>query len=82
MESTAQLEELLKTNEEDSRWVSENYEELRRKYEGKVFAVRKKKVVEYDDSVKELLDKLAKRNENVAFLLIETIPSRDVSFIL
>jgi len=82
MESTVQLEELLKTNEEDSRWVSENYEELRRKYEGKVFAVRKKKVVEYDDSVKELLDKLAKRNENVAFLLIETIPSRDVSFIL
>jgi len=82
MESTAQLEELLKTNEEDSRWVSENYEELRRKYEGKVFAVRKKKVIEYDDSVKELLDKLAKRNENVAFLLIETIPSRDVSFIL
>jgi 4-aminobutyrate aminotransferase-like enzyme len=82
MESTAQLEELLKTNEEDSRWVSENYEELRRKYEGKVFAVRKKKVVEYDDSVKELLDKLAKRNENVAFLFIETIPSRDVSFIL
>ncbi len=74
--------EILKKSEEDSRWVSEEYEELRSKYEGKVFAVRDKTVISYADTVEELVRKLEKMGENVGFLLIETIPPRDLSFIL
>jgi 2-polyprenyl-3-methyl-5-hydroxy-6-metoxy-1,4-benzoquinol methylase len=82
MEDLTQIEELLRTNEEDSKWISEKYDELRRKYEGKVFVVRNKNVIEHAESIEELLDKLEKKNENAAFLLIETIPRRDLSLIL
>ncbi|MEM2842141.1 MAG: DUF5678 domain-containing protein, partial [Thermoproteota archaeon] len=74
--------ELLKTIKEDSKWISQEYNELRGKYEGKVFAVRNKNVIEQGESIEELLDKLEKKGENVAFLLIETIPRKDVSLIL
>jgi len=73
---------ILKKSEEDSRWVSEEYEELRNKYEGKVFAVRNKNVISHADTVEELVRKLEKMGENVGLLLIETIPPRDLSFIL
>jgi len=82
VEDLTQIEELLRTNEEDSKWISEKYDELRMKYEGKVFAVRNKNVIEHAESIEELLDKLEKKNENVASLLIETIPRRDLSLIL
>jgi len=74
--------EILKKFEEDSRWVSEEYDKLRSKYEGKVFAVRNKNVVSYADTVEELVEKLEKMGEDVGFLLIETVPPRDLSFIL
>ncbi len=78
----SQILELLKASEEDSKWLSEEYEKLRSKYEGKVFAVRNKKVVCHADTVEELTDKLQRTGENVGFVLIETIPPKDLSFIL
>ena len=74
--------EALKKSEEDSKWISEEYDKLRSKYEGKVFAVRNKTVISYADRVEELVEKLEKMGENAGFLLIETIPPRDLSFIL
>jgi len=78
----SQILEILKRSEEDSRWVSEKYEELRDKYEGKVFAVRNRDVISYADTVEELVETLEKMGEDVGFLLIETVPPRDLSFIL
>ncbi len=78
----SQILETLKKSEEDSQWVNEQYDKLRSKYEGKVFAVKNKNVISYADTVGELLKKLEKMGEKVGFLLIETIPPRDLSFIL
>jgi len=78
----SQILELLKTLEKDSEWVSEKYEQLREKYEGKVFAVKNRNVICYADTIEELLDKLEKKGENASFLLIEAIPPRNTSFIL
>jgi len=78
----SQILEILKESDEDSRWVSEEYEKLRGKYEGKVLAVRKKRVVCDADTIEELVDKLERAGEDVGLLLIETIPPRDLSFIL
>ena len=78
----SQILEILKKSERDSKWVSEEYDKLRTKYEGKVFAVKNKTVLSHADTVEELVEKLENMGEDVGFLLIETIPPRDLSFIL
>lgn len=78
----SQILEILKKSEGDSKWVSEEYDKLRTKYEGKVFAVKNKTVLSHADTVEELVEKLENMGEDVGFLLIETIPPRDLSFIL
>jgi len=65
----------------DSQWVTENYDKLR-KYEGKVIAIKNKKIIDIADTLENLLKKLEERKENSAFLLIEAIPPKGVSFIL
>ncbi len=37
--------EILRRAEEDSEWISEGYEELRTKYEGKVLTVKDKRII-------------------------------------
>ena len=78
----SQILEILNKSEEDSKWVSEEYDKLRTKYEGKVFAVRNKSVLSQADTVEELVEKLEKMDEKVGLLLIETIPPKGLSFIL
>jgi hypothetical protein len=78
----SEILERLKVAEEDSKWFSEKYEQLQAKYEGKVLAIKNKNVVGEAESVDELLDVVEKKGEDAAYLLIETIPSKDVSFIL
>lgn len=77
----SQILEILRKSEEDSKWVSADFENLRNKYEGKVLAVKDKRVISYADTVEELVEKLEKTGENIGFLLIETVP-RNLSFIL
>lgn len=67
---------------EDSRWISENIKRLRREFEGKVFAVKRKRVIASDDDIVFLLKKLEKQGVNVEDVLIESIPPRNVAFIL
>jgi hypothetical protein len=77
-----QILEILKKSEGDSEWVSKEYDKLRTKYEGKVFAVRNKTVLSAADTAEELAAKLKDLGEDVGFVLIETIPRRGLSFIL
>ncbi len=77
-----ELLKLLRRCEEDGKWVSEVWDELKEKYEGKVFAVKNKRVLEVADTVEELLNKLEEKGEESAFLLIEAVPPKDASFTL
>jgi len=72
--------ELLERLIEDSKWISENYEELR-KYEGKVIAVKNKRIILASESILDLLNELEKK-ENAAYILVEAIPPKNASFIL
>lgn len=74
--------EMAKRAQRDSKWISDNYDQLREKYDKKAFAVKDGKVVGDADTVQDLVDKLEKNGENAAFLLIEVIPPKDASFIL
>jgi hypothetical protein len=80
--SDSEILEKLKIAEEDSKWFSEKYDDLRRKFEGKVVAVKNKNIIGDAESVEELLNMVQKKGEDTAYMLIETIPAKDVSFIL
>jgi hypothetical protein len=80
--SDSEILEKLKIAEEDSKWFSEKYDDLRRKFEGKVVAVKNKNIIGDAESVEELLNVVQKKGEDTAYMLIETIPAKDVSFIL
>lgn len=67
--------------EEDSVWVTKNYENLK-KYQGKVIAVKNKSIIAVSEDVETLIENLDKKNENTACLLLEAIPPKGVSFIL
>ena len=72
---------ILETLEEDSRWVTDHYDEIE-KYEGKVIIIKNQKIILSADTLEEALAELEKRGEDTAFLLMETIPPKDASFIL
>jgi len=72
---------VLETLGEDSRWISEHYDKLR-KHEGKVIAVKNKKILHVSESLEELFTELESKKENSAFVLIATIPPKSASFIL
>lgn len=77
--------DILKTieaTEKSRNWISKHYDELRTKYEGKVFAVRGESVVDSSDSVTTLLEDVKKKGEDTAFLVIESIPQKGVAYIL
>lgn len=78
----SQILELLKAFEVDNEWFSKNYEELKKRYEGKAFTIKNKKIIHESESVQDLLKELEKKGEDRSFLLLETIPPRNVSFIL
>lgn len=78
----AQILEFLRIFEADNEWISKNYAELKKKYEGKAFAVKNKKIVHDAETVGDLLNGLKKEHKDTAFLLVETIPPKNVSFIL
>jgi hypothetical protein len=73
---------LLKQLQEDSRWIEKNIKKLRKEFEGKVFAVKRKRVIASDDNIVFLLKQLEKLGVNADDVLIESIPPRDVAFIL
>lgn len=73
--------EELQRLEEDSTWVTQHYDSLR-KYEGKVVAVKNRKIIAVSESLEKLLKDLEQKKENTACLLLEAIPPKNVSFIL
>ena len=74
--------EALDEMEEQRKWVNEHYDELREKYEGKVFAVKDKKVIITSGSITELLEEAKKIGEDPTLLFVDSIPPKGVSFIL
>ncbi len=73
--------ELLGSIEKDNNWLNVNQDELQ-KYKGKTIAVKDEKIIVLSDTIEEVIIELEKMDENPAFVLIETIPSKDVAFIL
>lgn len=74
-----EVEMLLKANE-NSKFVDENFEQLSRKYPGKVIAVKNNKVVAVAKDTDTLMKKISQKDLSSVF--ITSIPPRGVAFIL
>jgi len=76
-----EFERDVKCFEEDAQWLCANYDTLR-EYEGKVVVIKNKQIILAAESIEEAVKELKKRGEDAAFLLITSIPPKDLSFIL
>ncbi len=81
-ESEANILKTLEEMEKSRNWIGKHYDELRAKYEGKVFAVKDERVVYSNESVTSLLEDVKKKGEDTALLVIESIPHKGVAYIL
>lgn len=81
-QTDAEILEALGKVERNRNWIAEHYDELRAKYEGKVFVVRDQKVLESSDNIEHLLEDVRKKGEDTALLTIESIPRKGVTYIL
>lgn len=81
-ESEAEILRALDQTEKSRMWISRNYGELRKKYEGKAFAVVDEKVISAKDSIVDLVNEVKGKGIDSPNLLVESIPPKGVVFIL
>lgn len=75
---------ILKKFEEDSQWMAKHYGELQEKYAGKFIAIINKKIIDIDENIENLINKLKEKlsEEEISRVLIEYIPPKDLILIL
>ena len=78
-EETARL---LLEFEENEKWFSEHYEELREKYADMMLAIKDKKIVSTSSEIEELYGDLDSKNVDISSVYIATIPPAGMAFIL
>jgi len=66
----------------DLKWLSENLENLRPKYENKFILVKDKKVISASANYDRLLEDAVKHNIDVSKAVIERIISKNVELLL
>ncbi len=69
---------LLKEFEADSVWVKSHKGDLRDEYANQFVAVRDRKVIESDENLEKLIDKLKSKNIDPSFIVIDFVPEKDV----
>lgn len=79
-----EIEELKCLSElnKNSEWIASRYEEIREVYAGKFIAVKDLSVIENDENVNDLLNRLYARDENIDCIAVEFVPPRNLMIIL
>jgi hypothetical protein len=73
---------LLEKIEEEEEYFNTHYEEFLDKYEGLVLVIKDKKVVESDEDLEKVLEKLKRRQINLREVFITSLPKKSIAFIL
>ena len=67
----------LKEGNEDLKWLSENFEKIRKEYPGKFVAIKDRRVVLSNTDLNALIDELEKRRQDPGQFIIDFIPDED-----
>lgn len=74
---------VLSRYEENAKWISRHYEELKRKYVDEWIAVLREAVVDHDCNLEKLVKRLRKNySENYNEIAIEYIAAKGIELIL
>ena len=74
---------VLSRYEENAKWVSRHYKELKKKYVDEWIAVLKEAVVDHDCDLEKLVKRLRKNySENYNEIAIEYITTKEIELIL
>lgn len=69
--------------EEDEKWISENYENLKQEFPDEYIAVFQKKVIDHDKDISRLSARLkANYPEKSKHIAVEFIGTKDIDMIL
>lgn len=82
MESDTDILKALDETTKNRAWASRNYEQLRSKYQGKVFAIKDEQILSAKDGIEELVDDVKAKGVDTALVLMESIPPKGVVYIL
>ena len=73
---------LFKTFERNDEWFSKHFDEFKEEMAGKVLAIKDQKLIAAKSSVKEILEELESRHEDISSIYITAIPPKGMAFIL
>ena len=77
-----QMLQSLEKFERDSKWFSENYDELKKKYEGKFVLIKNSRVVASGNNMKEIKQKAEKEGIDLSKSVVEFISSVETAIII
>jgi hypothetical protein len=74
---------ILSSYEENAKWVSSNYEELKKKFNGEWVAVLDNSVVDHDPDLAKLVKRLRKHHAEVySQIAVEYVTTKELDLIL
>ena len=68
--------------EKSSKWLAENFESVRQRFEGKFVALKGEKIIVSSESYLQLKETLEKENIDLATVLIDFIPPKNLILFL
>ncbi len=74
--------QLLDSYEEESRWLTNNYAQVKKDYANKYVAVKDSQVVDADENADRLLERLRETDEDLRSMVIEFVPPEDLMLVL
>ncbi len=73
---------LLEEIDNDARWLNDNYEKYHKRYEGKLVAVKGKKIIASGSDAEELSIRIEALGEDPRWTFFASFPPKDLVFIL
>lgn len=76
------ITENAKKQMENKKWLDNNYERLKEKYNNKYIAVENKEIIDSDDDLHCLIERLKISKKDIDQIIIEPIYSEDLKLLL
>lgn len=73
---------ILEKVEEEEDYFNAHYEEFLAKYEGLILAIKDKRIIEYDENIEKLLEKLQRKRVDLREVFVTSLPKKSIAFIL
>jgi intergrase/recombinase len=74
--------EILNAGIEDAKYVDEHFEKFSREHEGKIIAVKNKRIIASADTIEELIEKVKAKKSDPRTVYVTSFPPKGLIFVL